>query len=64
MTTLYGESSQLLERSGVTNEEHLFYAQNHLIGKRVRSLRPIVSLSEILTYMEASARSTYIAGLW
>lgn len=36
MSTLYGESSQLLERSGVTNEEHLFYEQNHLIGKRVR----------------------------
>jgi len=34
---LYGESPPPLDGSGVTSEELLFYGQNHLTGKRVRS---------------------------
>ena len=46
MSTLYGDPSQALDGSSVTYEQRLFYEQNHLVGKRVRLLLPIVSLSE------------------
>jgi len=48
MTPSYGESSQTLDVLGITYEEFLFYEQHHLIGKRVRLLSPIESLSEML----------------
>jgi len=48
MSTPYRESSQVLDSIGVTYEELLFYEQHHLVGKRVRLLWPIASLSGIL----------------
>jgi len=48
MSTPYRESSQVLDSIGVTYEEFLFYEQHHLVGKRVRLLWHIASLSGIL----------------
>lgn len=49
MTSGYNESSQnFINRLDVTYEELLFYEEHHLIGKRVRLLRPIGSLLRML----------------
>ena len=48
MSTPYRDSSQVLDGIGVTYEEFLFYEQHHLLGKRVRLLWSIASLSGIL----------------
>ena len=49
MSSLYSDPSPALATASVSYEERLFYEQSHLIGKQVRLLLPIVSLSEILT---------------
>jgi hypothetical protein len=43
----YSETSQPLDGLGVTYEELLFFGQNHLTGKRVRSPDKL-SLSKLL----------------